>query len=72
MSNEILEKLIKSYMNTNQNKQYAFGWQGGEHTLMGLNFFKKAPQKPILHFALLVLWFHLLIHHLHSFLQNQP
>ncbi|NVM45561.1 MAG: anaerobic sulfatase maturase [Candidatus Lokiarchaeota archaeon] len=41
MSDETLETMVKSYMGTNQNGQYAFGWQGGEPTLMGLDFFKK-------------------------------
>ena len=41
MSDEILEKMISSYMQTNQNLNYSFGWQGGEPTLMGLDFFKK-------------------------------
>ncbi|MBD3211029.1 MAG: anaerobic sulfatase maturase [Candidatus Lokiarchaeota archaeon] len=40
MSDETLERMISSYMNTNQNGNYAFGWQGGEPTLMGLDFFK--------------------------------
>ncbi|MBY9009285.1 MAG: radical SAM protein, partial [Candidatus Lokiarchaeota archaeon] len=44
MSDEILELMIKSYMSTDQNKQYAFGWQGGEPTLMGLDFFKKVVE----------------------------
>jgi uncharacterized protein len=42
MSNEVLEKLISSYFQTNQNNMYAFGWQGGEPMMMGLKFFKKA------------------------------
>jgi uncharacterized protein len=41
MSNDILETMITSYMQTNQNNNYSFGWQGGEPTLMGLKFFKK-------------------------------
>ena len=41
MSDETLEILIKSYMSTNQNNNYSFGWQGGEPTLMGLKFFEK-------------------------------
>ncbi|MHA1478850.1 MAG: radical SAM protein, partial [Promethearchaeota archaeon] len=41
MTTETLEIMIKSYLSTDQNKQYAFGWQGGEPTLMGLDFFKK-------------------------------
>lgn len=40
MSDEVLESLIKSYMSTNQ-PTYVFGWQGGEPTLMGLEFFEK-------------------------------
>jgi len=41
MSDEVLEKMIASYMQTEQNNNYTFGWQGGEPTLMGLKFFKK-------------------------------
>jgi uncharacterized protein len=44
MTLETLETMIKSYMNTDQNKQYAFGWQGGEPTIMGLEFFKKVVE----------------------------
>ena len=40
MSNAVLERLIKSYMSTPQ-PTYSFIWQGGEPTLMGLNFFRK-------------------------------
>ncbi|MBW2085358.1 MAG: anaerobic sulfatase maturase [Deltaproteobacteria bacterium] len=40
MSDEVLEKMIASYMATDQ-EQYAFGWQGGEPTLMGLEFFER-------------------------------
>ncbi|MFX1599122.1 MAG: anaerobic sulfatase maturase [Promethearchaeota archaeon] len=41
MSDEVLEKIIASYMQTNQNNNYAFGWQGGEPTLLGLSFWEK-------------------------------
>ena len=44
MSYQTLEIMIKTYMSTDQNKQYAFGWQGGEPTLMGLDFFKKVVE----------------------------
>ncbi len=44
MSDETLEILIKSYMNTNQYNNYSFGWQGGEPTLMGLKFFEKVVE----------------------------
>ena len=39
MSEEVLERLISSYLATDQ-PVYAFGWQGGEPTLMGLEFFQ--------------------------------
>ena len=40
MSEAVLEKMIQGYMATIQ-PVYTFGWQGGEPTLMGLNFFRK-------------------------------
>ena len=40
MSNPVLEAMIASYMATEQ-PTYSFGWQGGEPTLMGADFFKK-------------------------------
>ncbi len=43
MSQEVLERLISSYLATEQ-PQYAFGWQGGEPTLMGLDFFKEVTR----------------------------
>lgn len=43
MSVETLDKMVSSYMATPQ-PQYAFGWQGGEPTLMGLDFFKKVVE----------------------------
>ncbi|MHC4187365.1 MAG: radical SAM protein, partial [Planctomycetota bacterium] len=43
MSYEVLEKLVKSYMQTGQ-KNCTFSWQGGEPTLMGLDFYKKAVE----------------------------
>ena len=44
MSDEVLEAMIASYMRTNQGNSYAFGWQGGEPTIMGLKFFKKVVE----------------------------
>ncbi|MBN2138077.1 MAG: anaerobic sulfatase maturase [Sedimentisphaerales bacterium] len=41
MSEEVLEKLIKDYMQL-RFPLAGFAWQGGEPTLMGLDFFKKA------------------------------
>ena len=46
MSNQVLEKLISSYMHTLQ-PQYAFAWQGGEPTLMGIDFYRKVTQLQI-------------------------
>ena len=40
MSDLVLRRMISSFLATEQ-PQHAFGWQGGEPTLMGLDFFKK-------------------------------
>jgi len=40
MGDEVLERLVSSYMATGQ-QVHSFGWQGGEPTLMGLDFFRK-------------------------------
>jgi uncharacterized protein len=40
MSGEVLEILVRSYMATTQ-PQYVFAWQGGEPTLMGLDFYER-------------------------------
>jgi len=39
----ILERLIQSYLATDQ-PVYSFGWQGGEPTLMGLDFFQRVTE----------------------------
>jgi uncharacterized protein len=43
MSSEVLERLVFSYMATDQ-PQYVFGWQGGEPTLMGAEFFREVTR----------------------------
>jgi uncharacterized protein len=43
MSDEVLELLIRSYLQTPQ-PHYVFNWQGGEPTLMGLDFFRRAVE----------------------------
>jgi uncharacterized protein len=43
MSRETLELLVRSYLQTPQ-RQYQFNWQGGEPTLMGLDFFREAVE----------------------------
>lgn len=40
MSDAVLERMVRSYLETEQ-PVYAFGWQGGEPTLMGLDFFER-------------------------------
>jgi uncharacterized protein len=41
MSSKVLKRVISSYMRTQQ-PHYVFTWQGGEPTLMGVDFFKQA------------------------------
>jgi uncharacterized protein len=43
MSDSVLGQLIKKYLSTEQ-LLYTFGWQGGEPTLMGTQFFKKITE----------------------------
>ncbi len=43
MPDSVLERTIAGYMATNQ-PIYAFGWQGGEPTLMGLEFFRNVVE----------------------------
>lgn len=40
MSGEVLERLVRSYLATDQPSP-VFNWQGGEPTLMGLDFFRE-------------------------------
>ena len=44
MTDEILERVIASYMGSRQAVAYTFSWQGGEPGLMGLPFFEKAVE----------------------------
>lgn len=43
MSDAVLEKLVKDYMQTSF-PVVGFAWQGGEPTLMGLDFFRRAVE----------------------------
>ena len=43
MNDEVLERIVSSYMSTPQ-PVYYFGWQGGEPTLMGLDFFARVVE----------------------------
>lgn len=42
MDEKLLEIYIKQYVESQQYPEITFSWQGGEPTLMGLDFFKKA------------------------------
>ena len=44
MSDEVLERYIQNYIESQQVPEVLFGWQGGEPTLAGIPFFKKAVQ----------------------------
>jgi len=41
MSDEVLENFIRQYIDGQDGDQVVFSWQGGEPTLMGLEFFQK-------------------------------
>ena len=43
MSENVLERIVSSYLSTAQST-YSFGWQGGEPTLMGVEFFRKVVE----------------------------
>jgi len=42
MDDETLEEFIKQYIQSQDSKEVNFVWQGGEPTLLGIDFFKKA------------------------------
>jgi uncharacterized protein len=42
MSQEILDEFSRQYINSQKVHEVTFVWQGGEPTLMGLEFYKKA------------------------------
>jgi uncharacterized protein len=44
MSDAVLERTIAGYMRSPQATSYTFSWQGGEPTLMGVAFFKRAVE----------------------------
>ena len=41
MSDEVLETYVRNYIHSQNAPEISFAWQGGEPTLMGLNFFRK-------------------------------
>lgn len=44
MSESLLEEYISQYINSQPCPEVSFSWQGGEPTLMGLDFFQKAVE----------------------------
>jgi len=44
MSEKVADRMLSTFLATDQ-PRYAIGWQGGEPTLMGLNFFKFVTKK---------------------------
>jgi uncharacterized protein len=44
ISDEVLEKFIRQYFEGQNHKEVVFSWQGGEPTLLGLDFFKKVVE----------------------------
>ncbi len=42
MSDEILENYTRQLIDVHQSQQVTFGWQGGEPTLMGVDFYRRA------------------------------
>jgi len=42
MMDEVLEAYTRQYIKTNDAPEVVFAWQGGEPTLMGVEFFRKA------------------------------
>ncbi len=42
MCGDVLEAFTRQYIESQQGPEIVFGWQGGEPTLMGLEFFRKA------------------------------
>ena len=44
MSSEVLEEFTRAYLEGQASPEVVFGWQGGEPTLMGLDFFRRAVE----------------------------
>ena len=45
MSDEILERFIKQYIEGHDHNEVIFSWQGGEPTLLGIEFFEKVKKR---------------------------
>jgi uncharacterized protein len=44
LSDEVLETFIRQYFEAHNHKEVIFSWQGGEPTLLGLDFFQKVVE----------------------------
>lgn len=44
MPDDVLEKYVRQYIEAQQVPEVTFAWQGGEPTLMGLDFFRRAVE----------------------------
>ena len=44
MNDEILENYVREYIEAQQVNEVTFAWQGGEPTLMGVDFFRRAAE----------------------------
>jgi serine-type anaerobic sulfatase-maturating enzyme len=44
MTDEVLEAFTRQYLESQLSPEIVFGWQGGEPTLMGIDFFKRAVE----------------------------
>ena len=44
MTDEVLENYVRQYIEAQQVNEVTFAWQGGEPTLMGLDFFRRAVE----------------------------
>jgi len=44
MTDDVLEAFTKQYIESQYSPEIVFGWQGGEPTLMGLDFYRRAVE----------------------------
>jgi uncharacterized protein len=44
MSDEVLESFVRQYIDAHNNREVVFSWQGGEPTLLGLDFFRRVVE----------------------------